>query len=1176
MRLTHIKLAGFKSFVDPTTLSLASNLTSVVGPNGCGKSNVIDAVRWVTGESSARQLRGEALEDVIFNGSHARKPVGRASVELKFDNSEGKLGGQYAAFAEIGVRRELTRDGASKYFINGTRARRRDVVDLFLGTGLGGRSNYAVIEQGAVNRLIEAKPEDMRQVLEEAAGISKYKERRRETENRIRHTRDNLDRLDDLIGEITTRLGTLKRQADNAEKYKTLKADERRLRAELLALKWQERSTEVTEAENALREVEARLREAISSRRAAQDKRDEATQTQRAAGETVQTAQAAFYDAQAGVGRIEQAMRHAREVSEMRQRERQSLVDRLETLGARRDADRQQDVELAETQETRRTERAAAEAARQSALETREMAESEAEAAERAWDELNNQQANPVQQLEAEKTRASYAAAERDKLADRQQRRQQERDGLPEIATERLTELADEVTRQKAALEAERASLADEQTRHDALRLEIDAGDQRLAEARTEHGERQAELAAERAMQQAVLREDDAGITEWLAAQGHGAPVGVARRVRIATEWRHAAEAALADLLRGFAVDTVASADSGAPTWPDERITLVDDTADTTAGAAAGSNDAAPAGLACLAGGIEGPAAVRRAAAAVFVAPDWATAAAARSALSAHQRIVTLDGAVLGAGHITTPPRETSAQAVFERETRIDDLAARVAVLEETVAAERDRVAEGNRTLSVLDESRREREGRIAEHRRALETAEAELEGQRLRVEQTQTRRAELDSELAELAEHLTEARAAAEAAESRTAALADDAARHTETREQTRTRLGQARRQRDDARQAAAGAERALADVDQSLSQLTTRRESLKLRLDETQSAFDGVKNDIARFDAETPQNAQDAGYDAADLEAAREARATADRELRSAREAHEATDTTLAEAGKALMQAEQHVEKTQEALGQARIAVETAATRRQGVVEQLSELGEAPAPIIERLPDEAAPPAWQREIERIEQRIARLGAINLAAIEEYDEAAERERYLAEQHADLTDALTTLESAIARIDKETRERFRTTYEQINRRFSEMFPQLFGGGEAALSLTEQDWLTTGVRVMARPPGKRNASIQMLSGGEKALTAVALLFALFELNPAPFCMLDEIDAPLDDANVSRFCELVRKMSTQVQFIVITHNKLTMELAEQLHGVTMAEPGVSRLVSVDIDAALDLAG
>lgn len=1172
MRLTHIKLAGFKSFVDPTTLSLASNLTGVVGPNGCGKSNVIDAVRWVTGESNARHLRGEALEDVIFNGSNARKPVGRASVELRFDNSQGKLGGEWASYAEINVRRELTRDGASKYTINNTRARRRDVVDLFLGTGLGGRSNYAVIEQGAVNRLIEARPEDMRQVLEEAAGISKYKERRRETENRMRHTRENLDRLNDLIGELTERLATLKRQADNAEKYKTLKARERQLRTELLALKWQDEARAVEAAQSHLGQVEQELRAATTTRRDALAAREQVGHDQHAAGEAVQASQAVYYDAQASVGRIEQALAHARTLAERLDKERQSLVDRLDRAARSRDADEAQlvalDREIARDQD--RLKQAGHE--HETARHSRHAAEQAADEAERVWDGLSQQTTNPIQQLEAERTRARYAEAELEKLTTRRDKRVQEYRDLDTAADVDLDAQREALSARKdtqASEAAEQEAAQAQERRHIAAAAEAE---QALADARREIADAEAECAAARRMQQALLREDDTALQAWFDAQGLGAPAGLARRIRFEAGYESLAKAALGDWLAAFEIAMPADT-AHAQAWPGERLTLAAGTAEP-----AGDDILAPAdGLVPLARGIAGPAVVMRAAADIFVAGDIETARAALPQLAAHQRIVTKAGVLLGPGWLTTPPPadDTDAPSAYAREQRIAALDAAIADAGERRDEAAQRAEKEREQAGQATRARQTLEQRLGSRRREIETAEAELEGDTLRVAETRRRAAELETEITELDEQLTTLKTTRAQTQTQIDHLREAAERFEAERSQARATLAETRRVRDQARHTAGEKRRRVDQLEAQRAQYATQREALVTRIAENRETVAALTDEIAAFDAAAPA-ADSESYTANDLTAAKNEREQAETALRQARETAKAQEQRLEAARDDEMRAEQALETVRERQNEARLALEAATTRRSGVVEQLREIGAAPAPIVDHLPGAAVPAEWQAAIETVEKQIARLGAINLAAIDEYEEAGERERYLAAQHQDLVEALETLEAAIARIDRETRQRFKHTYEQINDRFSAMFPELFSGGEAALTLTEQDWLTTGVRVMARPPGKRNASIQMLSGGEKTLTAVALLFALFELNPAPFCMLDEIDAPLDDANVARFCDLVRTMSDKVQFIVITHNKLTMELTEQLHGVTMAEPGVSRLVSVDIDTALGMAG
>ena len=1172
MRLSSIRLAGFKSFVDPTTIVLDSNLSAVVGPNGCGKSNVIDAVRWVTGESSARQLRGEALEDVIFNGSRARKPVGRASVELKFDNSEGTLGGEYGAFSEISIKRELARDGGSRYFINGAKSRRRDVIDLFLGTGLGGRSNYAVIEQGAVNRLIEARPEEMRQVLEEAAGISKYKERRRETENRIRHTRENLERLNDLIGEVTQRLGVLKRQAANAEKYKTLKADERRLRAELLALRWAAQSEQVEAAEARQRECEDALRRAISGQREARETREALAADQQAAMTAVQQAQAAFYDAQSEAARIEQRRAHAREMRELRERERAELVERLETLDAREAEDHRQAEDLAAERDAAERARAQAEAERSEARRALDAAEQAAVDAERVWDEHNASDDNPAQRLEAERTRARYARERCDELIQRRDARTGEREGLGGEDDEALAAAEQDLETRSAAIEADRRAARGHAEEVEALEQRVAESEQTVERLRTELGESRARLASERQLQQSVLREDDAGVRDWLAAHERAEAPGIARRIKVREGWQTAVESALGPWLQGFAVARLPAVEGE---WPAEPLTLVETDADPAPADASGPPAAGPAGLACLADGLDAPAAIRSLARQIYVVDDIGQALARRDELAADQWLVTLDGARVGRGTLVTPAGEAAERGVLEREARIETLTATVAQAEADLEARVAALDEQRQALKTARDSRRALDQSIAAAESELESRRARHQGERERARQRRERRAEIDTELADLNEQIETAKDEAAAREAGLERLAEAAEDFQTRRRQAQAELGEARAARETARKRHGEAEQRLRDVEAQQTALAGRVESLDARRRDTAAARADVAERLAAFDAEAAPDGDEAD-DSDAHERAVAAREAAERELRGARERLAECEKRLETQSETAMQADQGMESAREALQQAQIAVETAGVRRAGVVEQLEELGESPASLVEQLPADATADAWSSEIEAVERRIQRLGAINLAAIEEYDAEAEREAYLGEQHADLSEALETLEQAIAKIDRETRQRFRATYEQVNGRFAAMFPDLFGGGEAALELTEDDWLVTGIRVMARPPGKRNASIQMLSGGEKALTAVALLFALFELNPAPFCMLDEIDAPLDDANVSRFCELVRRMSTQVQFIVITHNKLTMSLAEQLHGVTMAEPGVSRLVSVDIDQALDMAG
>lgn len=1172
MRLTAIKLAGFKSFVDPTLLRLNSNLTGIVGPNGCGKSNVIDAVRWVTGESSAKQLRGEALEDVIFNGSKARKPVGRASVELLFDNSVGKLGGQYASFSEISIRRELSRDGASQYYINNARSRRRDIIDVFLGTGLGGRNNYAVIEQGAVNRLVEAKPEDMRNVLEEAAGISKYKERRRETENRIRHTRENLDRLNDLVSEVTQRLAQLQRQAKNAEKYKQYKAEERNLRAQLLALRWRALHLEAERQQAVLDERRRALESAQKNAREARERGERQRQEQQAGAHACQRLQADFYAAEAEVARVEQALAHARELQQVRATELQDLQRRHAELDERRATERHASEAAHKQIESQSQAAEDLDKLEIEACASLEAAERELRTGEQAWDELNSDEGNPLQRAETERARVEHlqqsvttVGARLDRLLGERERLDTEMPQQPlSDAQSLVTRLADEMEGLREATSA----CESEVVRLRESRAQVDQG---LHESRQGLANTQGRLTSLEALQQAALREDDSELQQWLKMQNWDGVERVAHKVRVGKGWETAAEAALGGFLRALAVPQLSARVAQMQVWPQQAMTLLsgDDQGDT------GRGDAGPPNARSLASVLDGPLALRRLAQRIYLVDDDAAARVGQPALSEGQMLVTRAGVCYGPGWVRTPRVNEGDEGVLRRGQHIGELRKQLTTLRATVADSETQMQDLRARLQQAEEQRGAQVARLDDLRQRHGESLAQRQGLQVRLEQIQRRRKDLDEEVRELHKQRGEFEEAEKQARTRLDSVASAARDYVQRRQSAQERLQLLRNRLSAAREAreqAAGSRQTLqVELAARRSALQASEERLRefaQRQERINERSQALRSQIAEFQAPDAQAQQSMASTVSRRDEARDLLAQARAQLAQV-EGH------AQEIAQLLQQTEAHLDAVREALQQTQVSFETTSVRQQAVAEQLAELGHSPQTLCADLSADAQVDEWEQRIESIERRIARLGAINLAAIDEFEQEQEREVYLQGQHADLTAALNTLEQAIAKIDRETRARFRVTYEQVNQRFGAMFPVLFGGGEARLEFTEDDLLETGVRVMARPPGKRNASIQMLSGGEKALTAVALLFALFELNPAPFCMLDEIDAPLDDANVTRFCELVRKMSERVQFIVITHNKNTMEMAQQLHGVTMAEPGVSRLVSVDIDQALAMA-
>ncbi len=1165
MRLSKIRLSGFKSFVDPTTIQFPTNLCGVVGPNGCGKSNIIDAVRWVMGESSARHLRGEALADVIFNGSSARKPVGQASIELVFDNSDGAVGGEYAAFNEISVRRQLSREGASAYFLNGTRCRRRDITDIFLGTGLGPRS-YAIIEQGMISRLIEARPDELRVLMEEAAGISRYKERRRETENRIRHTRENIARLDDLREELDRHLGHLQRQARGAERFKKLKAEEHRLRVELAVIRWREHGEQAAVLDAELAQQGNRHDKALAEQRGAESGIERLREQLHSANDDFRQIQERYYAAGADIARLEQAIQHRRELHQRQAAELERARQNHADIEARLQHDRQQ-------LQRSRGQTAQLEPELERARSTEQAAEERVVEAERALHEwAGGREAHAMlladrrREVEVEQARLQQID---NRMAELLQRREQIAQALQRLGpegseeeAERLREEHDGLRQRQAegeqALQRLLRALEGLRDRDVALEVELSAARDRLRE----DSGRQASL---RALQQAS-REDPGGrVANWLGQVGLSDRPRLAQRVRVVDGWERAVETVLGNSLEAVCAEDLDRLLEELARHPGGSLAVV---------ASDGAADGEVAG-ASLARWVEGPPVVRSLLAGVFAAEDLAAAAARRKHLEPGESVVTRDGLWLSRNWIRVVAEDDGAGGVLARERALE-------ALDNTVATGRTAVDGLERERSALRERISEVEHKCEDARQELaglqarvSDSSARLNRMRLQLQQARERRETLQEELQttcsrleQLEEASRQARGALEQAMGELPALEEEGVRLQQRRTVLDGALEEARRDHRDGREVRHALElrlEARRSTEQSaarhLETLVAQRDSLARRCEE-------LGRDLQRA-AEPEQGERDR------LETLLEQRVAVEQELGAARARMDSIDVALREAEQQRRGLAQQVTAAREELEQARLRRGELHGRQQSLSDQLQELGADPEAVAADLPADARAQAWETRLERVSARIERLGPINLAAIEEYAGQSERKAYLDRQHRDLTEALETLENAIRRIDRETRARFRETFDKVNQGVQTMFPRLFGGGHAYLDLSGEDLLDTGVTVMARPPGKRNSTIHLLSGGEKALTAVALVFAIFELNPAPFCMLDEVDAPLDDANVGRFCELVRDMSERVQFIMVTHNKSTMELADHLMGITMHEPGVSRMVSVDVDEAMEMA-
>jgi chromosome segregation protein len=1165
MRLTTIKLAGFKSFVDPTTLHLPTNMTGVVGPNGCGKSNIIDAIRWVMGESAASRLRGDALTDVIFSGSASRKPVGSATVELRFDNSDGLIAGEYASYSEISVRRTVSRDGQSQYFLNGVRCRRRDITDLFLGTGLGPRS-YSIIEQGMISEIVEADPEQLRNHLEEAAGISRYKERRKETESRIKATRENLDRVRDVRDEVDKQLEHLKRQARTAERWKALKDEHKRREADLKALQLRGTRAALDGHLGALRAAELAIEQELALQRRAEAELEAGREQHHAAGEHVNAVQAEVYTIGAELARVEQQIRHTRELAEQLQRSWEESGRQHAELSGHIAADHQRHEELALALAEGEPRQETLREAREAAAEAQQQAEAKLAEWQAAWQEHTQAASQAAQSAEVERTHLDHL--DRQCLAADQRRLALE----AELGAANLGELGSAL----AALDEEHATLREaveshtetlEERRAVAERhLETErAAQEALSAARGSLASLRGRLASLEALQHAALADAGDAARAWLEPLGLADARRLGEALRVVAGWERAVETVLDGWLEAVLVDDPERLAGGLPALGEADLALLAADEGTFA-AAAGS----------LASKVEGPCAARQLLARVQCAADLAAARRQHAALEFGESVITPAGEWLGSGFARVLRGTGSQVGVIAREREIRELAAGIESAEDAVDRQ-GAALEASRQARIEAERARDDTQRelYAAHRRLAEVA-GQLQSQRGRLASVEERLTRVRAEVVEVTGRLDRDREAARAARAR---LETAVERMGELEMQRRT-LESTRRELLEAREAARMNAREAADAAhrEELSSESRRAAIVSLA-----QSLERMQAQLAQLDARRAQTAAQlasGGEPLAELEEERQRhlaqRLLVDRSMVEARQALAEQEAGLRRLEQARHQHERQLGDLRERLAELRLREQEQRLHAEALGAAIVEGGFAIDELLEALPAEADAGAWQAELADLEQKIRRLEPVNLAAIQEYEEQAERKGYLDAQLADLGTALETLEGAIRKIDRETRARFKETFERVNAGVQELFPRLFGGGHAHLELTGEDLLSTGVTIMARPPGKRVSSISLLSGGEKAMTAVALVFAIFRLNPAPFCLLDEVDAPLDEANVGRFSAMVTEMSEQVQFLFVTHNKATMEAAKQLSGVTMREPGVSRLVSVDLAEASRLVG
>ncbi|HVB49298.1 MAG TPA: chromosome segregation protein SMC [Burkholderiales bacterium] len=1163
MRLTQLRLSGFKSFVDPTSIRVPGQLVGIVGPNGCGKSNVIDAVRWVLGESRASALRGDSMQDVIFNGSQNRKPMARASVELMFDNSLGRAAGQWSQYAEISVKRVLQRDGESSYYINNVQVRRRDITDIFLGTGLGPRA-YAIVEQGMISRVIEAKPDELRVFLEEAAGISRYKERRRETEHRLADTRENLARVDDIRLELGAQIGKLEAQAEVATRYQEYQS-ELQLKQHLLwflrrrdaAAERERHAQEIARVGNDIEAETAKLREIESRIETARGEHYRA-------GDTLNAAQAALYAASSELARHESELRHAEET---RQRLEGQHTERCAQLASWRE-------QRAQLTQALHMWAARAGGARQGVADAqaRLLAESgklpETERAFReAQDRLNDARSRLLQtenRLQLEQSNLAHVERNLRGQEQRRERLEAELGSLVEPDAAAAASLEGRVAELQDAAEAAQGELESLQTACAALEQECSHATRSVNDAVREHTAADAQLGTLKQIQAAA--EENAPLNEWLDKHHLGALPRFWQKLRIESGWETAVEAVLRERLHALELSDADALGGLFGDQPPVKASLF------TPGT--GSPAEPMAGYAPLAQKVHASDAGLMGAISdwfcgVYVA-DVIPEEAVRAALPPNAVLVTREGHRFTRYTVSFHAPDPADAGILARQSAIEALEARRKSLAEGVAAERTRQQSADSESAARQAELEAVREAIAGHRTEGHNAQIELLKLSQALERYGERTGQIRSELGELArdtqrDHIRQA-------ELQQSIAGVDA------------EIGRARAELDSVKAAHAVSEIGLAEqrgaiqrAERAAQDAVFAERECSSKIAEIDHSVRVIDQQIERAEAEIAKLTEELAVDPIPevrqaLDLAVEARLACEKTLGEARDAVEAAAGTLRALEEQRLQVEGRISPLRERLGELRLKEQAAQINHDQFADQLRDANADEERLAAEAPGAPRLAALQGEITRISQAISELGAVNLAALDELRTSQERKSYLDAQATDLQEAVATLENAIRHIDRETRELLRETFESVNRHFGSLFPVLFAGGEARLSMTGEEILDAGVQVMAQPPGKRNSSIHLLSGGEKALTAIALVFSLFQLNPAPFCLLDEVDAPLDDSNTVRFCELVKKMSSQTQFLFISHNKITMEMGEQLVGVTMSESGVSRVVAVDVEQAL----
>ncbi|MDA9279717.1 chromosome segregation protein SMC [bacterium] len=1165
MRLKSIKLAGFKSFVDPTKVLLPGNLCAVVGPNGCGKSNIIDAVRWVMGESSAKNLRGENATDVIFNGSSSRQPVGQATIELVFDNHDRTLAGEFASYNEVSIRRKVTREGQSTYYLNGQKCRRRDVTDLFLGTGLGPRS-YSIIEQGMISRLIESRPEELRVYIEEAAGISRYKERRRDTANRISRSRENLARLQDIREELGRQLETLKQQATAAEQYTELKQNERQHKSQLAALQWRELRQKLIDQRINM----GRIEEQIVLQKTQQDtllvQLDVQKNDLALLNDSFTEQQGGFYGLGADIARLEQTIEYQQQQQKRWQADETEAQEQLQRIDEACTADGNELNQLSQQQEQFELE---AELAAEQLFEAEthvQEKEEERQYWQLQWQQKSDQTSHLKRIIEVAKTGLQHQQQQASQARQDRQTSVSELENLSFANEDDIDLLEAQLDQQKQQQELFKEQLLRLEAELEALKQE-ERGQQEALDGQVQE---LGMLAGQLASLRLLLAEAEQDAPDLPADWQAEVDQKLVDAMQVDPQWEVAVEHILQDWLGGYLlgqmpdqnVDQLIAARGLTLFVPQQHQNSIK------------SINTHPS----LVDKVTAPFGLQGLLAHVFLANNWHEANDLLASLPIYASVILPDGLWIGHGWVRTPPREGSVTGVLGRKQQVqalstqeETLRAHQKITQDALIQAREDTLALEQNLTQTREAQQQGQFQTQQKQQALALLQqqsqqglAQQQNLQQRIQQQTQRLEDSDEEMALLQEQLGEHELALESTQLNLPDLEVD-------KESVETQLGQARLE--------------FSQKQQQVMQLQARKDSVLAQITSLGRSVERLHEQRAQWrDKQTEIESRNGGQQQLDdgsekslteqLERLLTLRVEAETKMEQGRHGINQLEQVMRQLEKQQLQQDNEIQQADRELQDERLIERELEVNAEHIKKSMIEQNVLVEKLAEVLPESIDQEQLSRLLEQCQNRIKRLGAINLVAIEEYKLQQERKAFLDLQHDEVIDALDSLEQAMQKIDKETRDRFKQTFDTVNESLGSLFPKVFGGGRASLELTDDDMLSTGVTIMAQPPGKRNSSIHLLSGGEKALTAIALVFSIFQLNPSPFCMLDEVDAPLDDANVERYARLVKEMSAQVQFIYISHNKIAMEMATQLLGVTMQEAGVSRVVTVDVDQAINM--